>query len=206
MRETLLVPNLNNNNPRWLALQIILQVLQRGRSLDDILNSDWYQKHDIEKRDLAFARELAYGFCRWQSILTEQLSKQMKKPLRDKDQDVEVILLIGLYQLLVLKTDPHAAVNETVKLVKYLKKSWARGLVNGILRQLIRDQVTIENECLVNSYPDWILQRVRQDWGPEAESILIAGNLRAPMTLRINLSKKSVPEYLAELSDVGLEA
>lgn len=201
-----MVPNLDNSNPRWIALQIILQVLQRGRSLDDIFNSDWYQRHDIDKRDLAFARELTYGFCRWQTVLTELLSKQMKKPLRNKDQDVEVILLLGLYQLLVLKTESHAAVNETVKLVKYRKKAWARGLVNGTLRQLIRDQIAIEPDGLVHSYPDWILQRIRQDWGPQADEILSAGNQRAPMTLRVNLSKKSVSEYLTELNEAGLDA
>ena len=92
-------------NPRWIALQIMLRILEQGRSLDDIFNSGWYRELSASSRDLAFARELAFGLCRWYFALSTLLSNRLQKPLRKRDRDVEIILLIGLYQLLILKTE-----------------------------------------------------------------------------------------------------
>lgn len=211
MPAILLEFNLDKSNPhwivpRWIALQIILQVVDRGRTLDEILSSDWYLGSAADKRDLAFARELAYGVSRWYSSLQSMLKPRLKKPLRNKDSDVEIILLLGLYQLLYIKTDVHAAVNETVKLAAMQKKPWARGLVNAILRQIVRDEVEISVENHALSYPQWIVEKLRKDWGQQADSVLEAGNQRAPMTLRINLAKTTLSDYLATLLTAENEA
>ena len=107
---------MNTANPRWIALQVMLQVVDRGRSLDDIFVSNWYQSLTASPRDLALSRELVFGLCRWYYALSILLGTRLQKPLRERDRDIEIILLLGLYQLLVLNTEAHAAVNETVKL------------------------------------------------------------------------------------------
>jgi 16S rRNA (cytosine967-C5)-methyltransferase len=161
----------NSANPRWIAVQAILQVLDQGRSLDEIFNSEWYRSLALEKRDLALSRELVFGFCRWYFTLSTLLSSRLQKPLRSRDRDIEVILILGLYQLLVMSTEPHAAVNETVKLALAQKKSWARGLVNALLRGVIRDKIVLDSSSPAQAYPDWIMSRIRRDWGEQAERV-----------------------------------
>ncbi len=196
----------NSANPRWIAVQAILQVLDQGRSLDEIFNSDWYQSLALEKRDLALSRELVFGFCRWYFALSTLLASRLQKPLRARDRDIEVILILGLYQLLVLSTEPHAAVNETVKLALAQKKSWARGLVNALLRGVIRDKIVLDSSSPAQAYPDWIMSRIRRDWGEQAERVLVLGNNRPPMTLRVDTRQASIDNVITRLRSAGIEA
>ena len=196
----------NADNPRWIALQVILQVVDSGRSLDEILNSDWYQSLVLDKRDLALSRELVFGFCRWYFALSVLLAARLQKPLRARDRDIEVILILGLYQLLVMGTEPHAAVNETVKLALAQKKAWARGLVNALLRGVIRDRIELDSNMSLHAYPDWVLARIRRDWGEQAEQVLIQSNARPPMTLRVDTRQAEIGDVISELSAVGIDA
>lgn len=194
------------SNPRWIALQVLLQLLQRGRSLDDILGSDWYSALAVEKRDLALSRELVSGLCRWHAVLQPLLMERMQKAPRSRDLDIEIILLLGLYQILVMKTDAHAAVNETVKLAQMQKKGWARGLINGLLRQLIRDAVELDASVLSRAYPGWMIDRINRDWGDQAEAVLLAGNMRAPMSLRLDTRQLDRDACIASLAAAQIEA
>ncbi len=193
-------------NSRQVALQILLQVVVQGKSLDAVFESDWYQGLVMQDRDLAFARELANGVCRWYFLLKKITTTYLKKPLRNKDQDIELIVLLGIYQLLVLQTDEHAAVNETVQLAVKRKKSWARGMVNGVLRNVIRSGEKLVNYDDALSYADWMQDMIRNDWGDQAASVLSAGNQRAPMTLRFDSSRLTAEEAIHRLAAAGIES
>ncbi|MDH3534373.1 MAG: 16S rRNA (cytosine(967)-C(5))-methyltransferase RsmB [Gammaproteobacteria bacterium] len=197
---------MKNDNPRWIALQVMLQVLSHGRSLDDIFVSDWYRSLTASARDLAFSRELAYGLCRWYFALSSLLASRLQKPLRQRDRDVEVMLLLGLYQLLIMQTGAHAAVNETVSLAQMQNKHWARGLINAVLRTVIRDGVELTATARAQSYPDWMLARVSRDWSDRAEQLLSRGNERPPMTLRVDTRQSGVDEVIETLAAQGIEA
>lgn len=184
-------------NPRWIALQILLQVLQQGRSLDAVFAGSWFRELDAEPRDLALSRELAFGLCRWYYTLSTLLSSRLQKPLRERDRDIEIILLLGLYQLLVMRTEAHAAVNETVNLVRGQNKAWARGLVNAVLRAVIRDAVELPEDAAAQDYPDWMLARISRDWGRQAYDLLTSGNRRGPLTLRAAGDADAALERLA---------
>lgn len=197
---------MNNANPRWIALQVMLQVLDKGRSLDDVFQGDWFQSLPASARDLALSREITFGLCRWYFALSALLGERLQKPLRARDRDVEMVLLIGLYQLLVLQTGAHAAVNETVKLTRSLNKKWASGLVNAVLRGVLRDQLVLDDAAHRQAFPSWIRAKLEADWGAQADAILLALNQRPPMTLRIDTRQCSADDYLAELVERGLEA
>ena len=197
---------MKSDNPRWIALQVMLQVLSHGRSLDDVFNSSWYQSMTASPRDLALSRELAFGLCRWYFALASLLATRLQKPLRERDRDVEIMLLMGLYQLLIMQTEAHAAVNETVNLAQIQKKPWARGLINAVLRTVIRDRVELDNTARLQSYPDWMLARISRDWSDKAEQLLARGNDRPPMTLRVDTRKSSRDEVIDALAAQGVEA
>ena len=197
---------INSANPRWIALQVILQVVDRGRSLDDVFAGSWYLSLTASQRDLALSRELAFGLCRWYFALSALLSTRLQKPIRERDRDIEIILLLGLYQLLVINTGAHAAVNETVKLTLSQKKKWARGLVNAVLRAVIRDKISLDSIGQAQAYPDWVLVRIRRDWGEQAEQLLTQGNQRPPMTLRVDIRQADPDVVIDRLAMDGIEA
>ena len=187
---------------RALALRVLRRVLERGRTLDEA----FADAPALAARDLAFARELAFGVCRWYFALREQLAVRLRKPLRARDSDIEIILLLGLYQLRVLGTDAHAAVNESVALVPARKQGRARGLVNAILRGVARDGQAPAALDAAASYPSWMLARIRADWPAAAAAILDAGNTRPPMTLRVDTARWPRAQALAALDAAGIGA
>lgn len=184
----------------------MLQVLDKGRSLDDVFQGDWFQSLPASARDLALSREISFGLCRWYFTLSDLLEQRLQKPLRARDRDIELVLLIGLYQLLVLQTGAHAAVNETVKLTHAQNKKWASGLVNAVLRGVLRDQLVLDDDAYREACPEWIREKIQHDWGAQADAILFAQNQRPPMTLRVDTRQCTADAYLAELAGVGLAA
>ena len=195
-----------SSNPRWLALQALLLVLRKGRALDEALSATLISHAPFDARDLALCRELANGVCRWYFSLTAVLSPCLRKPFKPKDQDLEIILLIGLYQILLMRVDDHAAVNETVRLAQSQNKPWARGLINAVLRQSIRDQTRLDALPVTASYPAWMQALIEGDWGQQSAAILDSGNQRAPMTLRLDLAQQSIASYQQILQQQGINA
>ena len=195
-----------SSSPRWLALQALLLVIREGRSLDDAFASALANKTHYDTRDLSLCQELANGVCRWYFVLLALLKPYLKKSLKAKDIDLKIILLIGLYQITMMRIEDHAAVNETVKLVLSRNKPWAKGLVNGVLRQFIRDGVDLKPEHHEGSYPQWMRDTIIADWPQDHQDIFRAGNSRAPMTLRVDLRQRSVNEQVKSLLRQGIGA
>lgn len=199
-------------NSRQVALKICLQVLQHGQSLSRQLESHLAELEN--DRDKAFCTELCYGLCRYYFVLTGQLTELLAKPLKARDRDVQLILMLGLYQIRFMRVEDHAAVNESVKLLRSSGKTWAKGVVNGVLRSYLR---MLEKDALVDktqltraehlqAYPDWIRTRIENDWEDDAFELMCAGNQRAPMVLRVDSNSVSREEYLNRLKDQAIFA
>ena len=123
-------------SPRLAAVQAITAVLRKGRNLPDALEGVLGQVSD--ERDRALTQALAYGVVRWYWRLNWLLSELLNTPLKQRDADIQVSLMLGLYQLMEMRVPDHAAVGETVKLASQLKKPWAKSLLNGVLRNFQR--------------------------------------------------------------------
>ena len=196
----------STTNPRGLALKSLLLVIRDGLSLDHAFATVLDDTQSCDNRDLSLSREMANGVCRWYFVLLVLLRPYLRKPLKTKDIDLEIILLIGLYQILMMRIEDHAAVNETVKLVQWRNKSWAKGLVNAVLRQLIRDGVAMKPGHHDQSYPQWMRDTIATDWPQDCQDIFRAGNSRAPMTLRVDLRQRSIGEQIEILAAQGIVA
>ena len=103
-------------------------------------------------------------------------------------------------------TGAHAAVNETVKLAQTQNKKWATGLVNAVLRNVIREQVSCDGRMLARAYPDWMIARIETDWGDQAGEVLLRGNQRPPMTLRADTRQTNPGAIIDSLAADGVEA
>jgi len=193
-------------SPRWLAIKTLLLVLRDGRSLDTASETILSDAPKWEARDLSLYQELIRGSCRWYLALRLIINPYLRKPFKAKDLDLEIILAMGLYQILLMRIDDHAAVNESVKLVQRLKKDWARGLVNAVLRQVIRDGIEIGPRHHMLSYPEWIQEKITHDWPQYYSDIAQAGNNRPPLTLRVDLRKNSAKAIVEMLREQGIHA
>jgi 16S rRNA (cytosine967-C5)-methyltransferase len=202
-------PHSQEGDPREVAVSVVTAMLGQGRSLNACL--DEHTARLETGRDRAFARELCYGVARWLPRLQACLDMLVEKPIRDKEILVRVVLLLGLYQLMYTRVPEHAAVAESVSLVRRLDKRWASGLVNAVLRnfQRRREQLTTDLDLLEGArfgHPAWLVDATRQAWPQDWTRILDSNNERPPLCLRVNRRRCSREEYLARLSDDGIGA
>lgn len=193
---------------RSTAARVLLEVIDNHRSLNDVLPSALEGLSDPERR---LASELTYGVLRWWFRLEARLTKLVQKPLRVRDRDVHMLLATGVYQVLYLSMPGHIAVSQTAEAARHLGKDWAVGLVNGVLRRLQREADSLqdgitEDDVARTSHPRWLLDLLQEGWPLEWREVAEAANRRAPMTLRVNLSRQSRETYLARLAENGIEA
>lgn len=194
-------------NLRVVAAQVLCRVLKEGHSLTAALDENLPLLK--EAKDRAFVQALCYGVIRDYQSLEFVLNLLLDKPLKSKDIDIKALLLIGLYQLRTMRVKSHAAVSETVAAVG--KKSWAKGIINAILRQYLRDQqlidAKVDSDMLASSsHPRWLLDAIYQNWPEQAKNIIANNNQQPPLTLRVNPNRISRDEYLKLLENNEIAA
>jgi len=193
------------SSPRAIAADIIGRVL-KGQTLSRLL-PDALDAATISQRPLC--QELVYGTLREWPCLEETCLSFLAKPMRRKDQDIMALLCIGLYELEHLSTPAHAVVSETVNATRALKKLWAKGVVNGVLRAYQR-QEGVAGEALSpaaqRALPVWLHTELCIQYDGKAEQIALAARHRPPMTLRVNQLKSTRDDYLRSLTEAEIAA
>jgi 16S rRNA (cytosine967-C5)-methyltransferase len=190
---------------RAAAARALGQVLA-GRSLNQVL-PDALQA--VSPRDRGLLQQLCYGTLRQAPRLQALLGLLLDKPLRDRDRDVQGLLMCGLYQLDAMRTPDHAAVSATVQATGGLGKKWARGVVNAVLRRYLRERDSLIeqlDEAAAACHPQWLYRALLAQWPDQARSIIDANNRQPPMTLRVNARATNRDHYLGDLVHSGLSA
>jgi 16S rRNA (cytosine967-C5)-methyltransferase len=187
---------------RVIAARIINDITH-GRSLRDRLEDELPSIKD--ERDRSFLKNICYGICRLYPRLIFILHHLLKKPLKAKDSDVQSLLLVGLYQLMMMRIPPYASISETVNATLGLHKAWAKGLVNATLREYLRKKDELDKKLMTDvealyAHPAWWIDATQRDWPNHWEEILKANNEHPPFSLRIDLSHLSREKYLEKLS------
>lgn len=190
---------------RAIAAQIILQVLDQGKSLSTLIPDT---QHQVKTQDLPLLQEICFGVCRVLPRLELIIKQLVDKPLKGKTRIVHCLLLVGLYQLLYTRIPAHAAVDEVVNATTALKVEHFRGLVNGVLRRFLREQETLlvkVDKHWYTLHPDWLVNRLKEAY-PNWREIVEANNHKPPMWLRVNQQKNSTETYRTLLAEQGIEA
>ncbi|WP_275546480.1 MULTISPECIES: 16S rRNA (cytosine(967)-C(5))-methyltransferase RsmB [unclassified Pseudomonas] len=195
-------------NPRLAAARALTAVLSGKASLGSSLPP---QLDKVEHHDRALAQDLAFGAARWQPRLQLLAEKLLEKPFKAADKDVEALLLIGLYQLLHSRIPEHAAIGETVGCAGALKKPWAKGLLNAVLRRAQREHEALYAELdrdpvLHTAHPRWLQKALKAHWPEHWQAICAANNAHPPLILRVNRRHGSRDAYLNELHEAGIAA
>ena len=188
------------------AAQVLFQVVDQGFSLSAVLPAAQQQ---VAPRDRALLQELCFGSLRWLSRLEAIAGQLMSRPLTGKQRPLHFLLLVGLYQLLYTRIPAHAALSETVNACRPLKGDSFRGLLNGVLRNVQRNQEALlqqadQQESSRFAHPGWLLDKIKKAYPQAHTRVLEQNNERPPMWLRVNLARQSRAEYLQRLEEGGI--
>ena len=195
---------------RAAAATALFQVLEKGESLSTALPNATAKLSASDKR---LASAISYGVLRVLPTLNKLVGAKLQQPLKGKLKILHYLLLVGAYQLYCQRIKDHAAVSATVEAAAFLKKRNNKALVNGVLRQLLREapeandnferQLPEDNN---QNHPRWLVQQLENDHGNKTEVILRENNQHPPMWLRVNERQFSRDDYLRQLQAEGIEA
>ncbi|MBZ5607995.1 MAG: hypothetical protein LAP38_07055 [Acidobacteriia bacterium] len=151
---------------RQTAFDVLRKVEQGGYAADLLVD----RSAGLDSRDAGLSSQIVFGCLRYQAQLDHLIGRLAPGRL---DPEVRIALRMGVYQLRYLDRIPaHAAIGESVELVKRARKRSAAGLVNAVLRKIDRQPVAWPDRATELSMPAWLLEKWDRQFGPEtAESI-----------------------------------
>jgi 16S rRNA (cytosine967-C5)-methyltransferase len=191
---------------RALAAQVTARVLREHVTLDAALEA---ALAEAPRTLVSPARSLSFGavrgFYRHEAILRRVLTQ----PGKSLDPLVRAILSVALFELEDARTPDYAVVDAAVSTAKAAGR--AAGLINALLRRYLRERDALEADIgrsPADRYaaPQWLAERLREDWPERWTDILAASDAQAPMWLRVNARHGTAADYVATLRRAGIEA
>jgi 16S rRNA (cytosine967-C5)-methyltransferase len=142
----------------------------------------------LDARDRALAQQIAYGTVQRVRTLDHAIETLGRRPVRKLDPPVKAALRLGAYQLAYLGGIPaHAAVNESVELVRAARLERAVPFTNAVMRRLTEGLpallASLPEGPLKHSYPDWVYETWARDRGEEEALELMRVQNEAPETV-----------------------
>jgi len=172
--------------PRALALDLLAALLDHGRLLDELLEDRRLAR--LDERDRALVRRLLATTLRRLGQIDALIEVCLDRPLAPRAARVGHALRLGVCQLLFLDLAPHAAISTTVELVKHTPLAGFAGLINAVLRRLVRDGATLiaaQDVARLNS-PDWLWRSWSEAYGEEVTRAIAAAHLtEAPIDFTV---------------------
>ena len=168
----------------------------------------------LSDADRGLIQELSYGSLRWKYQYDSFIDQFTEgKTLSD---ELRFALQLGMHQLFRMRVPAHAAIHESVELVKVFEKR-AAGLANAVLRNadrkgfdaLLADALKgrgeLEALAVEYSHPVWVVRALKQaleldDKGAELTALLVSNN-DTPVVNLVGLNQEA-RNYLEE---IGLE-
>ena len=186
---------------RRAAYEVLLRVFEQDAYADRAFRT---AAAGLDERERAFAQRLAYGAVQRVRTLDYALETLGRRPVRKLDPPVRAALRLGAYQLGYTDTAPHAAVNESVELVRGAGLERAVPFTNAVLRRLaagIRPLLdALPDGPLKESYPDWIHETFVRVLGPDGALALMRA-MNEPLETVVRLVRGEPPPG-AEPTDV----
>lgn len=189
-----------------LAAAAAVASVMEGRSLSEALPA---VVREVAPGARAQVQDLAYGALRrygWgDGVLALLLQKPLAEPM------LHTLLLCALYRLETRPEQQHTVVDQAVAAAATLAGGNFRGLINGVLRNYLRQRQELLQRLQSRRsahwwHPEWWLDRLQAAYPDQWQAIATAGNNQAPMTLRVNGRQGSRDDYLELLQSAGIAA
>lgn len=202
-----------HHDARRVAFEVLKDVRESDAYANLVLPSR-LRRTALAPADARLATELTYGSLRGRGFYDAVIAAAANRTVERIDPDVLDVLRIGTHQLLATRVPPHAAVDESVELVRRVGARSATGFVNGVLRRIgrmspeeWREQVSAgrtgdDRLALRTSHPAWVVRAFRsalerEGRAEELDALLDADN-RSPQVNLIALPHLGLPS-VAEL-------
>lgn len=188
-----------------------------GSEALEAIREKYFSLTGFSRKDKALITELTQGVVRHYLFLQHNVHSRLDHPECKLPEPVRQALFIGTYQLLCLDRIPdHAAVQESVKLIKDSRYKGFVSLVNAVLRKIAdkgaypiaeSGEDPIEHLAITTSTPRWLVESMVKQVGKEtAHALFRALNHTPPLTLRANTLRTSRKDLIEELSFSGISA
>jgi 16S rRNA (cytosine967-C5)-methyltransferase len=188
---------MNISPARTIAFDVLRRVETQSAYADEVLRAELGA--GVRTEDAGLATELTLGVLRWQRLLDFLIGRHLTNAAKTLDAEVRITLRLGVYQLWFLERVPvHAAVHESVELVKRARKRSAAPLVNAVLRKASKESTQLaksrsalasflaaglpvaEQMGILYSHPTWLIERWLRNFGENRTRALLEANNRAP--------------------------
>jgi 16S rRNA (cytosine967-C5)-methyltransferase len=179
---------------RTAAFEILLKTETGGFA------SDLLRAVPLDSRDAGLASQIVFGVLRFRAQLDFLIEHYSGRRSR-LDLEVRTALRMALFQLRYLeRVPPHAAVADSVELVKRAHKTSAAGFVNAVLRKVDRAPVAWPSREVELSCPEWLLMRWERQYGAEAATGIARAALLEPETYQ------RITPAGARIQDIGSQS
>ncbi len=205
----------NAANARLTAVKLLQKMEERG-AYSNLLLSSVPEAEKLSNSEKAFAAALFYGVCERRLTLDHVIKKNSRIPPAKIEPLAAAVLRTGLYQLMYMPSVPEsAAVNESVKLCERLKIFGAKGFVNGLLRNFVRNGKKLDLSGLSDterlsveySAPTALVEKWINEYKEEnAVKALQASIGRPPIYARVNTAKTTADELIKRLAKERITA
>jgi 16S rRNA (cytosine967-C5)-methyltransferase len=211
--------NIENNeetlvNPARQSAVKILSRFDRSDSYIDKLIAHELKHIDFIPEDKALLTELINGVIRWKPKLDWILNGFYFGDYQKCLNIVKNSMRVGLYQIMMLDRIPdYAAINDAVEIVKAIQGQKTAGIVNGVLRNIARNQNNIRypdtaqdeiyHYAVMHAHPKWMAKRWINRYGlKDAVKIMSFNNLVPDLIVRVN-NLKTNPQAVKTFFNVN---
>lgn len=197
-------------NLRNLALDVVMEVLEKNGFSNQVLGSVLSKYQYLEKQERSFVTRLSLGTIENALLLDEVINCYSKTKIKKMKPVIRNILRLSVYQIYFMDSVPDSAVvNEAVKLSKKRGMAGLSGFVNGVLRSILREEKPLcefqRDLSTTYSCPQWLVDMWERDYGQEKTKEILDGfwgnNL---LHIRTNLSKITPEELKCHLEQEGV--
>jgi len=183
------------------AARALAAVASQGCSADDALAP--FQS----SAQRSAIRAITLGSLRWYWRLLPAVTA-LHGEGRPLAPELRALLIVAAHQIEYSRSFPQSVVHAAVDATRTLGEPRASGLVNAVLRRFVVERAPLyarldADLAVATAHPEWLSAAIAQAWPAEARAILEANNAHPPFVLRVNLSRGSAQEYLAELAAAG---
>jgi 16S rRNA (cytosine967-C5)-methyltransferase len=194
---------------REIALDILLEILERGGYSHIILRQALNKYQYLDKSERAFISRIVEGTVEYLLQIDYIIDSFSNTKVSKMKPVIRTILRMSVYQLIYMDRVPDSAVcNEAVKLAVKRKFTGLKGFVNGVLRNISRNKEGLSwpDDSIRYSMPAWIVSMWEESYGRETAVTMMESFLKnKKTTVRCNLAKASKEEIIQSLRNQGAE-
>lgn len=195
-------------NTRELILYILLEVNKNGEYSHIAIRNVMDKYQFLDKKDRSFIKIVSEGTIERKLSIDYMISQFSSVKINKMKPVIREILRMSVFQMKYMDQVPVSAIcNEAVKLASSKGFKNLKGFVNGVLRNMARDEKEVIFPDLSTRYsmPQWIVTMLVDTYGEErTENILKSSLVHTKTTIRCNTQKQSVEELTEMIRKEGV--